>query len=189
MSCLLEDHNTHPATLTLNEAGQQVPEQQKRKQTTDILTWIQAYSRYMAALLSSDTTSKEEAAGLAAHLHMVLQLSKDIGSQWLKYDRDFREWAAAKSLRKWGDLNFPIYGQCLAAHQKQAFPITSPFLPKWQKPTANARKGSPYNQPSSCLKWNFQDHCDRSPCHFSHRCYHCGRQHKGKDCRSKANNC
>ena len=98
--CLLEDHNTNPISFTLNEAGQRVPEQQKRRKLiTDIFTWIQAYSRYMAVLLSSDTTTREEATGLAAHLHLVLQLSQDLGSQWLKYDRDFHEWAAAKSLR------------------------------------------------------------------------------------------
>ena len=41
--CLLEDHNTHPVSFTLIEAGQWVPEQQKRrKPRTDIFTWIQA---------------------------------------------------------------------------------------------------------------------------------------------------
>ena len=54
----------------------------------------------MAVQLSSDTTTREEATGLAAHLNLVLQLSQDLGSQWLKYDRDFCKWAAAKSLRK-----------------------------------------------------------------------------------------
>ena len=71
--CLLEDHNTHLVSFTLNEAGQWVPKQQKRRKLiTDIFTWIQAYSRYMAVLLSSDTTTREEATELAAHLHLVL---------------------------------------------------------------------------------------------------------------------
>ena len=36
------------------------------------------YSCFMAVLLSSGTTSKEEAAGLAAHMHLVIQSSKDL---------------------------------------------------------------------------------------------------------------
>ena len=65
--------------------GQWVPEQQKRKLIMEILTCIQAYSRYMAVLLSCDTshtTTKEGATRLAAHLHLVLQLSQDVGLQW-----------------------------------------------------------------------------------------------------------
>ena len=38
-------------------------------------------------LVSADTTFKEEAAGLEVHLHLNLQLAKDLGgSQWLAYD-------------------------------------------------------------------------------------------------------
>ena len=48
--------------------------------------------------MSCEATTKEEATGLVAHLHIIIQLSRDLGSQWQKYDRDFREWAAAKSL-------------------------------------------------------------------------------------------
>ena len=187
LSYLLEDHNAYPVSFSLNEAGQWVPEhQRKRKHISDIITWIKAYSRYMAVLLSSDMTTKEEATGLATHLHLILQLSQDLGSQWLKYDRDFREWAAAKSLRKWGELNFPIYGQCLAAQQKQSVPNTIPTLPKGQKQTTDRKRMSPYSYTATCLNWNFKGQSDRSPCPYSHKCYHCGRQHKGKDCKAKA---
>ena len=65
----------------------------------DIFTWPQAFARFMAVLLSTDATSKEEVAGLASHLHLILQLAKDLGGrQWLKYDSEFREWAAAKNM-------------------------------------------------------------------------------------------
>ena len=186
LACSLEDHNTHPIRFTLNKLGQWVSEQQKkRKQITDIVTWIQAYSRYMAVLLLCDSTTKEEATGLAAHLHLVLQLSQDLGPQWLKYDRDFQEWAAAKSLRKWGDLNFPIYGQCLAAQQRQALPNTAPIPPKGQR-QIDKRRSLPYGNFNVCLKWNFRSHCDQTPCPYAHRCYHCGRQYKGKDCKATA---
>ena len=78
----------------------------------------------MAVQLPSDTITREAATGLAAQ---VLQLAQKLGSsQWLKYDKDFREWAVAKSLRKWGDLNFLIDGQCLVGQQRQALPNMIP---------------------------------------------------------------
>ena len=89
--------------------------QRRQPSVNDILSWMQAYSRFMAVLLSVESTSKEEAAGLAAHMHLIIQLSKDLdGTQWLSYDRDFRQWAAAKGVRKWGELNLTIYGRCLS---------------------------------------------------------------------------
>ena len=67
--------------------------------------------------MSSEDTTKEEAAGLAAHSYLIIQLSRDLsGSQWLKYDQQFRVWAVAKGIRRWGELNLTIYGRCLAAH-------------------------------------------------------------------------
>ena len=68
----------------------------------------------MAVLLVADATTKEQAASLAAHQHLILQLSKDLGGrQWTKYDCEFREWAAAKNIGVWGDLNMAICGRCL----------------------------------------------------------------------------
>ena len=40
----------------------------------NIMMWLTAYARFMAVILSAENTSKEEAAGLAAHQHVVLQL-------------------------------------------------------------------------------------------------------------------
>ena len=51
----------------------------------------------MAVMLSAEAMSKDEAAGLVAHMHLILQLSRDLGdTQWLRYDQKFREWATAK---------------------------------------------------------------------------------------------
>ena len=45
---------------------------------SDLLSWMQAYARFMAVLLSSRAASKVESAGLAAHMHLIIQLSKDL---------------------------------------------------------------------------------------------------------------
>lgn len=74
--------------------------QMKVTTINDIFSWLQAFAGFMAVLLSTEATSKEEAAGLATHLNLILQLAKDLGDRkWLKYDLEFREWAAAKNVR------------------------------------------------------------------------------------------
>ena len=58
--------------------------QSRRKAISDITTWLQAYTRLMAALTSAETTKKEESVELVAHLYLILQLHKDLsGLQWL----------------------------------------------------------------------------------------------------------
>ena len=72
------------------------------------------HTRLIGVLLSDAATSKEEAAGLAVHLHVVLQVVQSLRDrQWLMYDWEYRVWAVAKGVRAWGDLNLPIYGRCL----------------------------------------------------------------------------
>ena len=49
-------------------------------------------------------TNKEESVGLVARLHLIFQLRKDLaGSQWLRYDQDYREWAATIGVKIWGN--------------------------------------------------------------------------------------
>lgn len=51
----------------------------RRRQITDIASWIQAFSVYVAALATAESTSKEELAGLMAHVHVILQVYRDLG--------------------------------------------------------------------------------------------------------------
>ena len=130
----------------------------KRSRTiTDILTWLQAFSILSAILVSSEDTTKEEAAGLAAHSYLIIQLSRDLsGSQWLKYDQQFREWAVAKGIRRWGELNLTIYGRCLAAHLSDGS-MQSAVPKQKQRSSSNA-----------CYRWNDGITCNSSTCRTLH---------------------
>ena len=115
---LLGDHNPdhlsiiNGQVIAVTSAG--TP---KSHTISNILTWLQAFSVLTAILVSSENITREEAAGLAAHSYLIIQLSRDSsGSQWLKYDEQFREWAAAKGIHRWGELNLIIYYHCLSAH-------------------------------------------------------------------------
>ena len=126
---LLGGQEIVPEEATVVVDGQkllmEVAQRGQRRQSTisNIWFWLQAYSCYMAVMLSADTTSREEAAGLAAHMHLILQLSRDLGgTQWLRYDQEFREWAAAKGVKRWGELNLAIYGRCLSPQKTVSSP-------------------------------------------------------------------
>ena len=80
---------------------------------SDIVSWMEAFSKYLAVLVSTEATYREEAAGLVAHMHQVVKLSQARGFKWLKYDTEFWEWAAEKHVKQWGDMNMQIYGMCL----------------------------------------------------------------------------
>ena len=98
----------------------------KKKMIEDLTTWLQAFSILIAIISSAEESSKEEITGLVAHSHLVIQLAKDLkGPQWLKYDREYRLWAAAKRIKIWGELQMSIYGRCLASHSSAAGSHTS----------------------------------------------------------------
>ena len=42
----------------------------------DIISWMEAYSKFLAVLVAAETTSHEEAAGMAAHMFQILRLSR-----------------------------------------------------------------------------------------------------------------
>ena len=112
LGSLLEQQDGPAQNITVSQSSQLVVTEgtqasRRAKPINIILTWLHAFSVYMAALVSADTTSKEEAAGLVAHLHLILQLAKDLGgSQWMAYDQHFREWAATSGVKKWKTLPY-----------------------------------------------------------------------------------
>lgn len=149
--------------------------QKRRKQIQDISSWIQAFAIYMAALTSAEATLKEDIVGLVAHLHLINQLSRELGGkQWLKYDTDYREWAAAKGIRKWGELNLTLYGRWLAVGWGVSG--TSPSNSITERTSTRPRPGIGKRPKSSrqtskaCFQWNFDGDCPRSDCRYSHIC-------------------
>ena len=140
---------------------------------SDILSWLQAFSIHTAILVSADATTKEEAAGLAAHSYLIIELSKDLKClQWLKYDQSYREWAAAKDICKWGEMNFSLYGRCLASQQ----------LSTYYPPNTMGKSLKKRIIMKVCYHWNDGIHCDISTCHFCHCCSWCGENHQASVC-------
>ena len=180
LSTLLDDYSSpDQVTLINGQLAVVSSTSQKRRQAkaiSDIVSWLQVFSIFTAILVSSETTLKEEAAGLAAHIYLIIQLSKDLnGLQWLKYNQSYREWAAAKGIRKWGELNFSIYGRCLASQQLQ--PSTS-YIPSSNSGFTGKRKANS----NVCFRWNEGALCLSSTCRYLHRCSACGGSHRANEC-------
>lgn len=156
----------------------------KKKSISDIHSWVQAFTIYAAALSAADSTTREETVGLFAHMSTILQLARDLGgNQWLQYDKVYREWAAAKEIKVWGELNLSIFGHCLASQHR------APLLPPAEKefrPAEGKKRGTPYFRSQGCRLWNFEGRCTRPQCRFLHSCYFCGGNHRGDNCPSSS---
>ena len=73
----------------------------------------------MTVILSAEATSKEEAAGLSAHQHVILLLYNDLGgNRWLKYDTEYQQWAAAKRIHVWGSSTLPYMAAVYLRHNQ-----------------------------------------------------------------------
>ena len=97
LSTLLDGVTYVTTNVTVSHEGQSVVlgtsdhPQSRRKEISGITTWLQVYTRLVAALVSAKATKIEESAGLVAHLYLILYLHKDLaGSQWLHYVQDYR---------------------------------------------------------------------------------------------------
>jgi len=168
MAELLKDNNgKDPQFMVVNGQLVAVHRHSSSKTPLSILQWLKAFNIFMAVLLSSEDTTREKAAGLAAHNYLIIQLANDPpGSQLLQYDQRFCERAAAKGSKKWGELNLTIYGRCLACYQ----------LPT---PTGSKREADV----PVCFRWNEGALCSKPSCKYSHVCRACGGPHREVKCR------
>ena len=117
-------------------------------------------------------------------LHLINQLSRDLsGNRWLANDAEFRGWAAANGVRRWGELNLTIYyGKCLSdGFVSNMVQISEQTIPTIQSGGTKRRVA----KDKVCFPWSF-DHegCNRRNCSFSHSCYHCSGHHHPRNCKA-----
>lgn len=171
---ITEDTNDHvTSTMVINGqvvTVEPIPQAHRRHSQLDIITWMEAYSKFLAVLVAVETTSREEAAGLAAHMFQVVRLSKTRGFKWLTYDTEYREWAAAKNIRIWGEMNMRIYGECLP----QVVDLGLGYSPTGEIANRQHQEDRP------CYRWN-NGRCTK-PCKFRHVCAICSGSHRRRDC-------
>ena len=72
-----EDFDNHVVISGQVVTVEPIPQLHRRHSQLDIImiiSWMEAYSKFLAVLLAAEITSHEEAAGLAAHMFQIIRL-------------------------------------------------------------------------------------------------------------------
>ena len=93
------------------------------KPIRDIITWVQCFSVFMAAVHKQDPAAVRE---LLAYMFTIIIAAQEFEDPaWRNYDETFHEKAAATGNRKWSEIDSLIYNRIFTGHAKR-MPISSP---------------------------------------------------------------
>ena len=91
-------------------------QRRKRRQIPDIATWVQVYSTYILVLASS---FPEQLTELIAYQLLIVQHSRRFDyPSWLRYDIEFRQWAAQNKFYQWSQIHPQYYAFAFTAQGK-----------------------------------------------------------------------
>ena len=177
---LLEDHVDPDAPSFSVIADQLVIRPAKRrKEITDILSWMQAFSVYTLVLTSYWPA---RIADLLKYQLLIMRTAQQFaGSTWLSYDRAFRRQAAAYRLTDWSVMNAELYyfhvsAAAAAAKSPSASIVSNASSPSSSSPveTRAVAGGEAYGTPSAqtvCHSWNAGRCSSQFPrCRYRHMC-------------------
>ena len=90
----------------------------RRRQVTEIFTWIQCFCTYVGVLGGKHPESVPE---LMTYLIMIIRVSQDFaGVAWVRYDAAFRRQAAITGNRRWSQINPSLYSICFTGWAQQS---------------------------------------------------------------------
>ncbi len=89
----------------------------RRKPIKDIITWVQCFAVFMAAVHKQDPPAVNE---LLAYMFTIIRASQEFEDPaWRNYDEAFREKATATGNRKWSAIDTLIYNRSFTGHAKK----------------------------------------------------------------------
>ena len=149
--------------------------QSRRKPILSILTWVQCYCKYMAAV---SLKFPEAVAGMVGHLLVVVKAYLEVEEPgWRLYDEAFREKMAATGVRLWKGVDVQVFqGTC------------GGLLRRSVKSGGESVKGRGLKRvlrdeiQGTC--WLFNEGTCRfgATCKFAHKCALCGGPHRRMNC-------
>ena len=90
---------------------------QPRKKPIDIITWVQCFSRYTAAMAQH---YPECTPGFMSHMLTVIKAyNKAEFPGWREYDHAFRDKMASTEVRDWTKMDVHLYQEHCSSHPKQ----------------------------------------------------------------------
>ena len=178
----------------------------RRRQVTEMFTWVQCFCTYVSVLSGKHPEVVPE---LMAYLITITRVSQDFaGLAWVRYDAAFRRQAAITGNRRWSQVNPSLYSICFTGRAQQAsrcelcfssshstkecalIADTDPELPSRIKAVeaavvSLAARQSENKSPSSstqiCRLWN-ANRCRFPRCRYRHVCSSCGETHPFVSC-------
>ena len=190
---------------TLDEPDSKPAAARRRRQVTEIFTWLQCFCTYVSVLASKHPESMPE---LMAYIITITRVSQDFaGMAWVRYDAAFRRQAAITGNRRWSQINPSLYSICFtgraqqtnrcelcfnSSHQTKECALMAepdPELPSRLKAVETAvvslaTRRSPESKPATratCNLWN-ANRCRFARCRFRHACSGCGEPHPFVSC-------
>ena len=145
--------------------------QAKKKPIADILTWVQCFSRYTAAMAKK---FPESTPGFMSHMLVVLKAHAEVEEPaWRRYDIAFREKMAATGVRQWLGMDVKVYQEvCGGCPRKRAEPAGEKRgLPMGAKRPMEGRR------PVVCWQFNDGSCTYGKSCRFPHICDTCKGNH------------
>ena len=204
MSELLPEFWSKPDDMDNKQAAAR-----RRRQVTEIFTWVQCFATYTSVLSGSYPETVPE---LLAYLVTITRVSQDFaGLAWVRYDASFRRQAAITGNRKWSQVNPSLYSICFTGRAQHAnrcelcFSAThvtkecalgaeaDPELPTRVKAVeaalvslASQRQNDkatagPSASQQICRLWN-ANRCRFQRCRYRHVCSGCGEAHPLASC-------
>ncbi|XP_033757425.1 uncharacterized protein LOC117339828 [Pecten maximus] len=151
--------NTHKISLIDGELV--VKPKTQTPKILDISKWTYAFIIYISIYTS---VHSEQLHGLLKYMQIVrLGAQRCGGTDWLKYDEQYRLRKSHKPHEPWGIVDNELY-LIYMQPQKQALPQTQ-------------NQNSP-----KCFDFNYKGSCARSHCTYSHKCMRCNRGHASLNC-------
>lgn len=182
----------------------------RKRQIPDIATWIEVFSIYILALAPKYPDMLPE---LTAYQLLIVQHSRRFEyPSWLRYDMEFRQWAAINNCRQWSQIHPQLYAYAFTAHGRDTSwcPVCqleggnhsydcpsfsarkytnkpAPVYPAHPAEGASKRFAMPAvkrPKPDHCLLFNkYRGNCPYgTECKFVHKCARCSQPHPVSAC-------
>ena len=145
----------------------------RRKPIDNIITWVQCFSRYTAAMAQQYPKC---VPGFMSHMLTVLKAYNEAEFPgWREYDHAFRDKMASTGVKVWTGMDVSLYQEHCGTRPKQ------------QRPTLTIRKDEirgkrpASSRPWVCFLYN-GDGCHLKGCKFPHLCEICRGNHPKRLC-------
>lgn len=173
---LAANPNEHEAESQVLFDGRLVlaaPSKKPRRQITDIVQWLEAFTVYMMIIASRFPNRWTD---LTQYKLLILRTFRQYaGKVWLSYDRAFREQAAATKMVDWSKIDVQLFNfHAAGASIKNSV--------GFQNSSSDEPRG---NQRSvvHCTSWNYgKCLAPYANCKFAHTCTRCSGDHRSVDC-------